>query len=227
MFLLNDSSTFLWPFEWKYLYNLSPTTWLPVTFSCRSCLWSQQLPEYLSPWCLPRGAWEAHKTCFHKTVRVMSLSILTALWRRRSLKLSSPKARAKVGRWTGNQENALRVGMQWPQRRKCQLKIETRLAPLWEPERLPPEACGLVWTRVLCFMAVTWFICFHSRAGLGSYVEMTQFHIFVLMAKGQFFNRERQFRNNIFLGTMKYICGLSGKYPRLWGLSEKYLNIPW
>lgn len=34
---------------------------------------------------------------------------------------------------------------------------------------------------------------------------MTQFHIFVMLTNGQFINRERQFGNSIFLGTIVYV----------------------
>lgn len=45
MFLLADSSTFLWPFEWRHLNSFSSTPWPPAIISCRSCLRAQQLPE--------------------------------------------------------------------------------------------------------------------------------------------------------------------------------------
>lgn len=34
---------------------------------------------------------------------------------------------------------------------------------------------------------------------------MTQFHMLVMLTIGQFFNRERQFGNRVFLRTMVYV----------------------
>lgn len=173
----------------------------------------------------------------------MSLSLLLiGLWWRMSLKFSGvPEPGARWGTEQGTGTRPLWVGSQWPQERKFQFKIETRSAPSWEPVNRTWKAatCGL-WRSpwigrnqgavfqgrpgIVQTHNETWFIYLHSCTGLESYVEMTQFHIFVMLAKGQLLNRERHFGNTIFLRTEDYsvyrhqrvyICGRGNFQPSM------------
>lgn len=80
------------------------------------------------------------------------------------------------------------------------MKIETRSAPLCEPVcslwpvKSAPTSPWIGLTKGVVFCDSSWvvqtqnetlFIYFHSCAGLESYVEMTQFHIVIVLAKDQ------------------------------------------
>lgn len=68
----------------------------------------------MSPWCLLRGALEAHKTWFPPDIK-HNVSESSSDWTLQEDEpeiLSSSKARGKVGHWTENQENAPQGGDQ-------------------------------------------------------------------------------------------------------------------